>query len=73
MDSLRHAPTLAELTTLGSLGLTLSLSSDGNWLAMGGSDGSLTVVSTRNRSNLRKLAQVYRVRGDCNDFSLFSA
>jgi len=55
MDSPRHAPTLADLTTLGSLELTLSLSSDGNWLAMGGSDGGLTVVSTRNLSNLRKL------------------
>jgi hypothetical protein len=51
----RHAPTLADLTTLRSLDLTLSLSSDGNWLAMGGSDGGLTVVSTRNLSNLRKL------------------
>lgn len=55
MDSPRHAPTLADLTTLGSLDLTLSLSSDGNWLAMGGSDGGLTLVSTRNLSNLRKL------------------
>jgi dipeptidyl aminopeptidase/acylaminoacyl peptidase len=55
MDGPRHAPTLADLTTLGSLDLTLSLSSDGNWLAMGGSDGGLTVVSTHNLSNLRKL------------------
>jgi dipeptidyl aminopeptidase/acylaminoacyl peptidase len=55
MDSPRHAPTLADLTTLGSLDLTLSLSSDGNWLAMSGSDGGLTVVSTRNLSNLRRL------------------
>ena len=55
MNRPRHAPTLADLTTLGSLDLTLSLSSDGNWLAMGASDGGLTVVSTRNLSNLRKL------------------
>jgi dipeptidyl aminopeptidase/acylaminoacyl peptidase len=55
MDSPRHAPTLADLTTLRSLDLTLSLSSDGNWLAMGGSDGDLTLVSTRNLSNIRKL------------------
>ena len=55
MNSPRHAPTLADLTTLGSLDLTLSLSSDGNWLAMGGSDGGLTVISIRNPSNLRNL------------------
>jgi dipeptidyl aminopeptidase/acylaminoacyl peptidase len=55
MDSPRHSPTLADLTALRSLDLTLSLSSDGNWLALSGSDGGLTVVSTRNSSNLRKL------------------